>query len=256
LFEDQVAQAPQAVAVESDGQVLSYGELNARANRLAHHLLALGVRPDDRIAICSERSIGMVVSLLAVLKAGGAYVPVGPGLPDERIAFVLDDAAPVAVLAQGSLVQRLAGLATVPVLDEAQAATLTDPSTDDPDPQALGLSSDHLAYVMYTSGSTGTPKGVMVEHRQLCHQVTALRLRYGLSARDRVLQFAAFTFDMSVEEIFGALCSGAALILRTDAWLQDFWALAGSHAITLANLPTQFWHQLVLDGGLIPECLR
>jgi amino acid adenylation domain-containing protein len=117
-----------------------------------------------------------------------------------------------------------------------------------------------LAYVIYTSGSTGAPKGVMIEHRQLCHQVTALKNQYGLRANDRMLQFASFTFDVSVEEIFGALLSGAELVLRTDAWLAgaaDFWTLCHEHKVSIVNLPTLFWRQLAQEEqAAISTCVR
>ncbi|MCF1496560.1 AMP-binding protein, partial [Agrobacterium vitis] len=145
---------------------LSYGELNARANRLAHHLRGLGVRPDDRVAICVERSLDMVVALLAVLKAGGAYVPLDPDYPAERLAFMLADSAPVAILSHGQSRQALAAAladgnagSAAPVLDLADDAGLWAglPATS---PDRAGLTPSSLAYVIYTSGSTGKPKGV------------------------------------------------------------------------------------------------
>ncbi|MDL2404032.1 AMP-binding protein, partial [Rhizobium mayense] len=146
---------------------LSYGELNARANRLAHHLITLGVKPDQPVAICLQRSPAMVVGVLAILKAGGAYLPLDPAYPSQRLRQVLDDAAPRLMLCDAAGRQALgpeaiADLALVDLQDDALAwAEL--PATN-PEPHALGLTPRHLAYVIYTSGSTGTPKGVMVEH--------------------------------------------------------------------------------------------
>ena len=201
LFEDQVRQTPDAVALVFGDERLSYGELNARANRLARHLRGLGVRPDDRVAICVERSVEMIVGLLGVLKAGGAYVPLDPAYPVERLAYMLADSGPMAVLTHGAAREALAAAGEDrPIVDlEADAAGWAELTGDDP---ARGrLTSRHLAYVIYTSGSTGQPKGVMVEHRNLVNQITALQCRYQLSREDRVLQFARFAFDMSVEEI-------------------------------------------------------
>src|SRR6185436_9830212 len=141
-----------------------------RANRLAHHLIGLGVGPDERVAICVERSLEMVVGLLAVLKAGGAYVPLDPDYPAERLAFMLADSAPQLVLshppAREALDAALAGLADPPApIDLIEdAGNWADQPAACPAPEALGLTPSHLAYVIYTSGSTGTPKGVMVEH--------------------------------------------------------------------------------------------
>ncbi|MDK1390211.1 AMP-binding protein, partial [Sinorhizobium sp. 8-89] len=158
LFEAQVRRAPEAVALVHEDEELSYGALNARANRLAHHLIALGVKPDQPVAICLERSPAMVVGLLAILKAGGAYVPLDPAYPSQRLRQLLDDAAPKLLLCDAAGRQALgasaiAGLTAVD-LDAATPAWANRPASD-PDPRALGLTSRHLAYIIYTSGSTG-----------------------------------------------------------------------------------------------------
>ncbi|MDX7998439.1 amino acid adenylation domain-containing protein, partial [Xenorhabdus sp. Reich] len=162
LFEQQVNKAPEATALIYENQTLSYTELNTRANRLAHQLIALGIEPDQRVVICVSRSSAMVVGILAVLKAGGAYVPLDPVYSSERLELSLIDAAPAIVLADH--------IGRTALGEQALASrTVLDPNTcvDQPDsnPQIAGLTSRHLAYVIYTSGSTGTPKGVMVEHR-------------------------------------------------------------------------------------------
>ncbi|MES2821910.1 MAG: amino acid adenylation domain-containing protein, partial [Pseudomonadota bacterium] len=257
-FEQHARTRPDACAVQAEGLSLSYAQLNRRANQIAHRLLAAGVRPDERIALLVNRSPEMLIGILAILKAGGAYVPLDPEYPRERLLHMLADSAPRLLLSQGSLPDLLPGLA-VPVLLLDEAHDDTDTEHENPDPIALGLTSRHLAYVLYTSGSTGLPKGVMVEHRSVCNQIGALQERYGLNAQDRVLQFAAITFDMSVEEIFGALLSGAALVLRSDAWLATaaFCALCEQYEITVANLPTVFWQQLSRDTQAeIPPVLR
>ncbi|WP_259645051.1 non-ribosomal peptide synthetase, partial [Pseudomonas cichorii] len=168
LFEMQVERTPDAVAVVHGDLHLSYAELNQRANRLAHHLRSQGVMPDSRVAICVERGIGMVVGLLAIMKAGGGYVPLDPAYPAERIAYMLQDSAPAAVLAQTSTLELLSA-ASVPLvnLDEE---VWQDQSVSNP--VIAELTSAHLAYVIYTSGSTGLPKGVMIEHRNTVNFLT------------------------------------------------------------------------------------
>ncbi|MFJ5455657.1 AMP-binding protein, partial [Pectobacterium jejuense] len=161
LFEQQVAQTPDATAVVFEAQSLCYAELNRRANRLAHHLLSLGVKPDDRVALCLERSPDMVIGLLGILKAGAAYVPMDPAYPAERLAYMLDDAAPVVLLTHSSLRDAFRHSLPVVMLDNA-ALFDACPETN---PRVQGLNANHLAYIIYTSGSTGKPKGVMVEHR-------------------------------------------------------------------------------------------
>ncbi|HEX6913205.1 MAG TPA: AMP-binding protein, partial [Longimicrobium sp.] len=165
LFEAQAARTPGATAVSFQGDSLTYAELNARANRLAHHLRARGVGPDVPVAICVERSLEMVVGLLAVLKAGGGYVPLDPGYPEERIRYTLGDAAPTLLLTQAALRDRFADL-DLPLLalDEDESAWAGLPATN---PDRADVRPHHLAYVIYTSGSTGQPKGVMVEHRNV-----------------------------------------------------------------------------------------
>jgi amino acid adenylation domain-containing protein len=232
LIEAQAARTPEAVAAVCEGERLTYAELNAKANRLAHHLRSLGVRPDDRVAICAERSLEMVVGLLAILKAGGAYVPLDPGYPAERLAFMLKDSAPIAVLTHGAaraeLEEGLAGLAyRPPVLAvEDDAAWIQKPAAD-PDPAEVGLTSRSLAYVIYTSGSTGQPKGAMNEHRGVVNRLVWGQGAYALAADDRVLQKTPYSFDVSAWEFFWPLLAGARLVLacpgghRNPAYLLD-----------------------------------
>jgi non-ribosomal peptide synthetase component F len=202
LFEGQAAGAPEAVAVAHQGRQLSYGELNARANRLAHHLRKLGVEPDARVALCAERSLDMVVGLLAILKAGGAYVPLDPAYPIERLTYMLEDSAAIAALTHaqvdGEIRSTLAGTG-VPVIDlEADAGRWESEPGANPDRASVGLSSEHLAYVIYTSGSTGKPKGAMIPHRGICNRLFWMQERYNLTGRDAVLQKTPFSFDVSV----------------------------------------------------------
>uniref|UniRef100_UPI0038576C5A amino acid adenylation domain-containing protein n=1 Tax=Rhizobium ruizarguesonis TaxID=2081791 RepID=UPI0038576C5A len=220
LFEAKVRRAPDAVALVFEEQSISYGALNADANRLAHHLIELGVRPDQPVAICVERSPAMVVGLLAILKAGGAYVPLDPAYPSERLRQLLDDAGPRRLLcdATGRAALGAEAIADLSVVDlNAATPAWADQSADDPDPHALGLTARHLAYVIYTSGSTGTPKGVMVEHR---NTVNLLHWSGGVFAESeirRTLFSTSVCFDLSVYECFLPLSQGSKLYLVEDA---------------------------------------
>ena len=212
LFEHRVRATPDAVALVFEEQSLTYAELNARANQLAHRLIASGVRPDARVALCTARSPAMVVSQLAILKVGGAYVPLDPAYPSERLAYILRDADPVLLLADGTGRQALGEFAL------SQQPTL-DPDALQPcnarcdDPQVRGLTSAHLAYVIYTSGSTGHPKGVMVEHRQLNNLVAWHQAAFDVRAGSRQATTAGTAFDASAWEIWAPLCAGGTLLL-------------------------------------------
>ncbi|WP_323851969.1 non-ribosomal peptide synthetase [Xenorhabdus szentirmaii] len=231
LFEARAANHPEAIAAVFEDNTLSYGELNCRANQLAHHLIALGVQPDDPVAICAERSLEMVVGLLGTLKAGGAYVPLDPASPAERLACMLEDATPVVLLAQSKQVDRLSCLIPkgcalpVVVIDgtdviDAREPCLAEQPSHNPDAQALGLTSRHLAYVIYTSGSTGQPKGVMVEHRS----VNRLIINNGyanITADDCIAHCANIAFDASTWEIWAALLNGGCLHIVSQPVLLD-----------------------------------
>ena len=199
LFETQVRRAPDAVALVCGAESLSYGELNARANRLAHWLVGEGVGPEKLVAVELPRSVDLVVAVLAVLKAGGAYVPVDPEYPEERRAFMLADAAPVLVLDQAVVARDLSAF-------------------PDEDPQ-VDVEMGHPAYVIYTSGSTGTPKGVMVEHRGVTSLAHAQADRFAVTSAARVLQFASPSFDAALSEMAMAFASGAALVVSEGGGL-------------------------------------
>ncbi len=213
LFEEQVRRTPEAAAVVYEEVTLSYEQLNARANRLAHYLRGEGVQPDTRVGLCVERGPEMVIGLLAVLKAGGAYVPLDPDYPSQRLGYLLSDSAPVLLLVDEAGREALAGQPLeMPVVDlKADAQSWAACGSGDLSAEEIGLRSDHLAYVIYTSGSTGEPKGVMVEHRGVCNLALAQIGAFGVEADSRVLQFASISFDACVSEVMMALCRGAAL---------------------------------------------
>ncbi len=252
-FERQARATPDALALiagEEGEERMSYGELDDRANRLAHHLRSLGVGPEVRVALCLERSPGMIVGLLAILKAGGAYVPLDPAYPRERLDYLLaDTAAPVLVTELRLLAAfgepSLSRVHAV-CLDADRARIAAHPGSAPRDSVAAG----RLAYVIYTSGSTGQPKGVMVPHGSLASFTAALRVEYSIGPADRVLQFASISFDTSAEEIYPCLTTGGTLVLRGDGMLRssaDFLAGCRERRITVLDLPTAFWHALVAD---------
>ncbi|QVM89273.1 amino acid adenylation domain-containing protein [Pseudomonas entomophila] len=254
LIEAQVAQAPQALAAKAGEHTLSYGELNRQANALAHHLIDLGVRPDDRVAVVARRGLDTLVALLAVLKAGAGYVPVDPAHPDSRVRYLLSDSAPVVVLAQRALFEGLEGLeAPLLALDQPDWPARHD------NPVVAGLTPEHLAYVIYTSGSTGEPKGVMVEHRALANLVHWHRKAFELRAGDHTASVAGFGFDAMAWEVWPALCAGAVLHVppeplgneQLDAMLA--WWLA--QPLKVAFLPTPV-AEYALSQGLRHPTLR
>lgn len=246
LFEQQAERTPQATALISDDETLSYAELNRRANRLAHHLLALGVRPDDRVALCAERGAGMIVALLAILKAGGAYLPLDPAYPPERLAFMLDDAAPVALLTQSSLAEMPGGSLPVILLDVPPTRPFSEGNPDVP-----GLTSANLAYVIYTSGTTGKPKGVMVEHRSVINLHAGLDALLDITRPCRVAMNAGIVFDASVQ-CWLQLLSGHALVMVPQAVRRDsrlLWRYFARHRVDIVDCtPVQL--QGLLESGL------
>ena len=218
LFEQQVEQTPNAIAVSFEGQHLSYRQLNEKANQLAHHLIQQGVRPDDLIAICIERSFEMTIGLLGILKAGGAYVPIDPHYPDERIAYMLEDAAPVMTLTQRSLSERaVLRNADSLCLDADTAAFVRQPKTN----PERSVDPAGLAYCIYTSGSTGKPKGSLNSHQAIINRILWMQDTYSLDATDRVLQKTPFAFDVSVWEFFWPLSVGARLLLAKPEGHKD-----------------------------------
>ncbi|CAJ6443691.1 syringomycin synthetase [Burkholderia pseudomallei] len=226
LFEAQVDRKPEAIALTFDGQRLSYAELNARANRLAHYLQARGVGPDRLVALCAERGIEMVVGLLAILKAGGAYVPLDPSHPPERLRRMLDDTNPVAVLvddigadALASFESHVAARSPRVHLSRDIAQWRACNPANPPTPRERAAR--RLAYVIYTSGSSGEPKGVMNEHRGVVNRLWWMQQTYALDERDAVLQKTPFSFDVSVWEFFWPLMSGARLVIAKPEGHKD-----------------------------------
>ncbi|MEH1787860.1 MAG: amino acid adenylation domain-containing protein [Nostoc sp.] len=262
LFEAQVERTPDAIAVVFEDQQLSYCELNARANQLAHYLQTLGVKPEVLVGICLERSIEMIIGLLAILKAGGAYVPIDPTYPQPRLALLLNDAPLTVLLTQQYLLAQMPPhTAKVICFDDdinwqAGSSAIKQNPVNQTTPA-------NLVYVIYTSGSTGTPKGITIQHQSLVNFVQAAIAEYELQAQDRILQFASISFDAACEEIFPCLLHGATLVLRTDEMLVSIKAFnekCQQHCISVLDIPTAFWHQITSELATsalkLPESLR
>ncbi|TBR56740.1 non-ribosomal peptide synthetase [Westiellopsis prolifica IICB1] len=247
LFADQVEQTPNAVAVVFADRQLTYQELNQQADALAYYLKQLGVKPEVIVGICLEKSLEMVIGILAILKAGGAYLPLDPSYPQERLAFILEDAKPLVLLTQTRLITELP-LHKVKVvsLDTSWQNIISETITQQ---YRTEVKSENLAYVIYTSGSTGTPKGVMIPHQALVNHCLAAAKIYQLRSNDRVLQFASISFDVAAEELFSSWLCGSTVVIRPD-WVlsfSNFQQFLESEKITVLNLPTAYWHQWVSE---------
>lgn len=263
LFEEQVERTPDATAVIFEDQQLTYRELNQRANQLAHYLQTLGVGPETLVGICVERSPEMVIGILGILKAGGAYVPLDPDYPKDRISFMIEDADVSIIVTKSHMTDQSFShqtsnyqIHTIKLDREwskiAQYSELN---------LAQRVKSNNLAYVIYTSGSTGKPKGVLIEHHSLVNYILAASVQYNIGERDRILQFTSLSFDVSAEEIYTSLVTGASLVLRTETILvssQTFMQKCQEWGITVAMLPTAYWHDLTarLEGIPLPPSLK
>jgi amino acid adenylation domain-containing protein len=263
LFEAQVEQTPDAIALVFGDEQLSYKELNIRSNQLAHYLKKLGVVPDILVGICVERSsktlpfavaslkekasLEMIIGVLGILKAGGAYLPLDPSLPQERLNFILEDAQVSVVLTQEKLLKHFEEFSKPIICIDKDWAAITQNSQENP---TNCVTFENLAYVIYTSGTTGKPKGVLIEHRGLSNLVEAQIETFNLQSSNRILQFASLSFDASIFEIAMALRTGATLYLANketclpgQALLQLLREKAITHVIlppaVLAVLPTE-----------------
>jgi amino acid adenylation domain-containing protein len=255
LFEAQARLRPDATALTTEQGDLSYGEMNRRANRLAHHLRALGVGADSLVALLMERSAETVVSLLAVLKAGGAYLPLDPQTPRERLAFTLDDARPVVVLTQPHLAEKLTDCcdaARVVSVDEDWGAFAELPA-ENPDAR---VTPDNLAYVIYTSGSTGQPKGVSVTHANVTRLMASTEAWFDFGAQDVWTLFHSYAFDFSVWELWGALAYGGRLVVvpyMVSRSPEAFYELLAAEKVTVLNQTPSAFRQLMRAEEARPD---
>ncbi|MBZ4418506.1 non-ribosomal peptide synthetase/type I polyketide synthase [Myxococcus sp. RHSTA-1-4] len=260
LFEQQAAARPGKPAVEFEGRHLTYADLNQQANQLAHHLRALGVGPGVLVGALLDRTPEMLVTLLAILKSGGAYVPLDPANPEERLRFLVEDSRVAVVVTQTALSERLpAGGAKVVCLDRDTASLAARPVEN---LENLADASTP-AYVIYTSGSTGEPKGVAVGHGAFVVHCQDVIPRYRHTEHDRILQFASFSFDASLEQILPTFMAGATLVLRGPrVWTPEEMARhLVEDRLTVVNFPTAYWQQLTQRWAEAPpdfstHCLR
>jgi amino acid adenylation domain-containing protein len=243
-FQRQVARTPDAVAVTSNGVSLTYAELNGRANAVAERLIAMGAGPDVLVALCMERSVGMLVGLLGILKAGSAYLPVDLRYPAERVAFILEDAGVPLLISQRSLES------TLPK-HQAQVLFLEDVSESSKENPGSRATLDHPAYVIYTSGSTGKPKGVEVLHRGVTNVLYSFQELLGFGADDVLLATTTLSFDIHVLELFTPIQAGSRLVIATDEEAQDPAALMALLETSGATIyqATPVRYRMLLDAG-------
>ncbi|MGW8957631.1 amino acid adenylation domain-containing protein [Paenibacillus sp. NPDC055715] len=236
MFENQVRRTPNAVALEFEGEKLTYLELEQKSNQLAHYLRKKGIGPEQTVGMLLDRSFELVIGILGILKAGGAYVPIGPDYPLERIRFMIEDSNVQVLLTQTHLKEVFPELEIYAVMLNAEWENKI--SQESVLPVNVDIKPEHLAYVIYTSGSTGKPKGVMNEHRGICNRMHWMLETFQLETCDRVIQKTTYTFDVSIWEMFWPLITGARLMIaRPDghvdsAYLVDF---ISKHRITVAH---------------------
>jgi len=245
LFEQQVARTPDVVAIVFEAEQLTYADLNRRANKLAHYLKKRGVGPEVLVGICVERSVQMVVGLLGILKAGGAYLPLDPSYPEERLAFMVQDAGVCVLLAQRDLLKSVPDCVTEMVFLDADWEQISVETEQNP---ATETTSENAAYVIYTSGSTGKPKGVIVTHRNVVRLFETTDSSYNFNGNDVWTLFHSYAFDFSVWEICGALLYGGKLVI-VPYWVsrsaEGFYQLLLDHKVTVLNQTPSAFRQLI-----------
>ncbi|WP_375497265.1 amino acid adenylation domain-containing protein [uncultured Nostoc sp.] len=245
LFEAQVERTPDSIAVVFEDQQLTYGELNTKANQLAHYLQTLGVKPEVLVGICVERSLLMAIGLLAILKAGGAYIPLDHSYPQERIAFILEDTQAPVLLTQESLLEAMPQHKAKVVCLDTDWQTIAQQTQEN----LLSLvNSQNLAYIIYTSGSTGRPKGVMIQHANTVAMLDWANKTFAMEAMQGVLASTSICFDLSVFEIFVPLCCGGKVILIENALLLPTSSVALD--VTLINTVPSVISQLLKTDSI------
>ncbi len=273
-FVAQAMRSPDAIALVSESETLTYGQLNQKTNQLARYLKQHQIGSGDRVAVHLGRSPLALIAFLAVLKSGAAYVPIDPDYPAVRRNYILQDARVALLLSESSLVNPLANDAASQSADQSvdqnavNACLCLDTEWDaiaifNPDNLPLAIQPDDIAYLIYTSGSTGQPKGVLIDHCAMLNHSLSMAAIFELTPADRTLQFASLGFDVAIEEIYPTLISGATLVLRSQSVMdsvQSFFHFVTAHQITVLNLPAAFWQMLVTAAAELqqswPDSLR
>jgi len=254
LFEQAVDAAPDAVAAIRENEVMTYRELNARANQLARYLRRLGVGAESLVGINLDRSFELLVGLMGILKAGAGYAPLDPNYPADRLDFMIRDAGLTVILTKQSLSDSMPS-------DRARIVRLDSDwdeiAVERPANVQVSVDPKNMAYVIYTSGSTGKPKGVVITHQSVVNHNLAVTRLFELTPADRVLQFASINFDAAVEEIFPTLLRGAAVVMREGNGVlpsgAELQSMVRKYQITVLDLPTAYWHEWVYEQSLLNE---
>ena len=243
----QINESPISESSISKGQTLTYQQLNERANQLAHFLQRQNIGSGDLVAVQLSRSPNAIIAFLSILKLGAAYVPIDPTYPTDRRSYILKDSNAAALLTESNCLATGIEYEGICVqLDKAEEAIAQCSRSE----LAIDIAPEDLAYVIYTSGTTGKPKGVMIPHRGLANHAITMARAFELTTADRMLQFSSLSFDIIVEELYPTLISGGALVLRPDeisTSLTAFFEFIAAEKITILDLPTAFWHELVGD---------
>src|SRR5262249_39923442 len=236
LFAAQVARTPDAIAALFEDQSLTYAQLDARANQLAHHLRGVGVGPEIVVGLCAERSLGMAIGLIGILKAGGPYLPLDPSYPRERLAFAVEDAGAAVLVTRSAFLERLPAQHRCIVSIDAEAAAIASQPTVAP---PIALDPQHAAYIIYTSGSSGAPKGVLVDHASLANKALTLGADFGAGPSYRIALVSSSGFDPSIEQVTLPLLHGASIVIIGDAARES---------------PPQFWDQVIRNKVDLLNC--
>lgn len=245
MFEAAATAYPDRIALTDGNASMTYSDLNARANRLAHYLHRVGVGPETIVPVCMERSSLMIVALLGILKSGGAYLPLDPAYPVERMRTILEDAPPVAMVSEDQFLGKVSSLAKRIISVDGDWSAIISQSSSNP---VLQSTPDHLAYVIYTSGSTGKPKGVLVTHTNVARLLTSTDPWFHFGPSDVWTFFHSYAFDFSVWEIWGSLLTGGRLVIvpwATTRSPQDFYDLLSEQQVTVLNQTPAAFYQLI-----------
>ncbi|MCA1787189.1 MAG: amino acid adenylation domain-containing protein, partial [Desulfobacteraceae bacterium] len=258
LFEIQASLNKEVTAVLDTKKHYTYSRLNSVANQIAHFLLARGAQPEKKVLVFMDQTADTIALIFGILKSGCCYIPVDRTCPDERLRYIMTDAAPDFIATTTDLWEKIAPTKAVPVFMDKDLDAMGDLPDINPESR---VSPEHAAYIIYTSGSTGNPKGVVIEHGSLMSFTRSAADLYEIQPSDRILQFASISFDASVEEIFPALFSGASLVIKPRETMHtpaQFFAFCAKNQVTILDLPTAYWHMIAdeIDTLQVPDELR